>query len=153
MRGPVSPDQQRIHHPRSDLTAQSHIKAGAGLYDRTPSRVNRHSSNKKARFERAFLKIGTEEGTRTPTAYGHYHLKVACLPIPPPRQNRLLRNALCYLLLLRSLRYVCRFISRLSCIQNRYIFNSWLSLLYFQDRWIRQTNLSHTISFVFSKER
>jgi hypothetical protein len=30
---------------------------------------------------------GTEEGTRTPTAYGHYHLKVACLPIPPPRQN------------------------------------------------------------------
>ena len=31
---------------------------------------------------------GTEKGTRTPTAYGHYHLKVACLPIPPPRQNR-----------------------------------------------------------------
>ncbi|CAE6952806.1 conserved protein of unknown function [Ectopseudomonas oleovorans] len=34
-----------------------------------------------------FLEYGTEEGTRTPTAYGHYHLKVACLPIPPPRQN------------------------------------------------------------------
>src|SRR5690554_1124326 len=32
---------------------------------------------------------GTEEGTRTPTAYGHYHLKVACLPIPPPRQKPL----------------------------------------------------------------
>ena len=34
-----------------------------------------------------FSVFGTEEGTRTPTAYGHYHLKVACLPIPPPRQN------------------------------------------------------------------
>lgn len=44
-------------------------------------------------MERAFLKIGTEKGTRTPTAYGHYHLKVACLPIPPPRQNRLLHTA------------------------------------------------------------
>ena len=153
MRGLVLPSQLRTQHPRSDLAAQSHIKAGAGLYDRTPSRVNRHSSNKKARFERAFLKIGTEEGTRTPTAYGHYHLKVACLPIPPPRQNRLLRTTYCVLLLLWSLRYVRRFDSRLSCIKNRYIFNSWLSLLHFQDCWIRQTDLSHTISFVFSKER
>lgn len=34
---------------------------------------------------RALLLIGTEKGTRTPTPYGHNHLKVACLPIPPPR--------------------------------------------------------------------
>lgn len=34
---------------------------------------------------RAPLLIGTEKGTRTPTPIGHNHLKVACLPIPPPR--------------------------------------------------------------------
>jgi hypothetical protein len=75
-------------------------------------------------------------------------------PLPPQGSvSTLLHTACCVLLLLRSLRYVRRFSSRLSCIKNRYIFNSRLSLLHFKDCRIRQTNLSHAVSFVFSKER
>ena len=29
---------------------------------------------------------GAARETRTPKAFGHYHLKVACLPIPPSPQ-------------------------------------------------------------------
>lgn len=58
-----------------------------------------------------------------------------------------------YLLLLWGLRYIRRFNSRRSGFQNRYIFNSRLGLLNFQDCWIRQTNPTHTISFVFSYVR
>ena len=138
--------------PTSYQTAPPRVKAGPELYGHPLARVNQTLQQQESPRTAGFLEYGTEEGTRTPTAYGHYHLKVACLPIPPPRQNRLLRNTYCYLLLLRSLRYVCRFGSRFSCIKNRYIFNSWLSLLYFQYCRIRQTNLSHAISFVFSKK-
>ncbi len=32
--------------------------------------------------------VGAEEETRTPTPNGHHPLKMACLPIPPPRHER-----------------------------------------------------------------
>ncbi|SOB49317.1 hypothetical protein PLUA15_120043 [Pseudomonas lundensis] len=51
-----------------------------------PFRVNPTFHIQESPLLRAFLIIGTEKGTRTPTPYGHNHLKVACLPIPPPRQ-------------------------------------------------------------------
>ena len=31
--------------------------------------------------------VGALGETRTRTSYGHYPLKIACLPIPPPEQN------------------------------------------------------------------
>ena len=52
-----------------------------------PYRVNVTFHLQESPQQRALLIIGTEKGTRTPTPYGHNHLKVACLPIPPPRQN------------------------------------------------------------------
>ena len=51
-----------------------------------PYRVNVTFHLQESPQQRALLIIGTEKGTRTPTPYGHNHLKVACLPIPPPRQ-------------------------------------------------------------------
>ena len=38
-------------------------------------------------YQEAFRSLGgAEGGTRTPTGYTHYPLKIACLPIPPLRQ-------------------------------------------------------------------
>lgn len=34
--------------------------------------------------------IGALGETRTRTSYGHYPLKIACLPIPPPERNLIL---------------------------------------------------------------
>src|SRR3989344_5827429 len=72
--------------PTSYQTAPPRVKLGTNYTTRDQHRSTETLKHKKARTRRACL-FGTEEGTRTPTAYGHYHLKVACLPIPPPRQK------------------------------------------------------------------
>eukprot|EP01133_Synstelium_polycarpum_P006058 gene6058-7019_t len=61
------------------------LVAGAG-FEPTTFGVNVTFHLQESPQQRALLIIGTEKGTRTPTPYGHNHLKVACLPIPPPRQ-------------------------------------------------------------------
>ncbi len=73
--------------PTSYQTAPPRVKAGPELYGHPLARVNQTLQQQESPRTAGFLEYGTEEGTRTPTAYGHYHLKVACLPIPPPRQN------------------------------------------------------------------
>jgi hypothetical protein len=72
--------------PTSYQTAPPRDKAGAEVYDRSNFGSIRHIHLQESPLLRAFLLIGTEKGTRTPTPYGHNHLKVACLPIPPPRR-------------------------------------------------------------------
>lgn len=42
---------------------------------------------KKTLFSVSFLEFGTEDGLEPVSPIGHYHLKVACLPIPPPRHG------------------------------------------------------------------
>ena len=71
--------------PTSYQTAPPRDKAGAEVYDRTRFGSIQHIHLQESPLLRAALLIGTEKGTRTPTPYGHNHLKVACLPIPPPR--------------------------------------------------------------------
>ena len=141
------------------LLAAGMLVGGAGLMKFAPDALNGLQTtflvNRTPETTRpaiaGLVVFGTEEGTRTPTAYGHYHLKVACLPIPPPRQNRLLRVTRC-LLLFRSRRHVSRIINRLLLFEDWHIFYGRRSLLHFQCRRIRQTRLSQRISLFFSKE-
>ena len=43
-------------------------------------------------------KFSDDGEIRTPKPKGHYHLKVACLPISPHRQKRLVKLPIIYLL-------------------------------------------------------
>jgi hypothetical protein len=48
--------------------------------------VNRLTENKKPEGKPSG-QIGAVDWTRTSTSVAHYPLKIACLPIPPPRRN------------------------------------------------------------------
>ena len=115
-----------------------------------PYRVNVTFHLQESPQQRALLIIGTEKGTRTPTPYGHNHLKVACLPIPPPRQyySYIMKPVL---LLLLSWRYVSRWSSRLLLLKHRDIIRSRFCFWNFQHCWVWQTYLSQHMSFLFSK--
>ena len=115
-----------------------------------PLRVNVTFHLQESPQQRALLIIGTEKGTRTPTPYGHNHLKVACLPIPPPR-HRLRYCMKLFLLLLLSWRYVSRISCRLLLLEHRDIIRSRLLLWNFKYCWVWQTYLSQLMSFLFSK--
>ena len=141
--------------PTSYQTAPPRDKAGAEVYDRSKFGSIRHIHLQESPLLRAFLLIGTEKGTRTPTPYGHNHLKVACLPIPPPRHYNSFAApktaANPVLLLFWSSRNISRYCSWfLLPFQNRNIICCRL-LLHFQYRWIWQTYLSQLVSFLFSK--
>ena len=49
--------------------------------------LERILDNKKPSFMTRLFIVGALGETRTRTSYGHYPLKIACLPIPPPEQN------------------------------------------------------------------
>ncbi len=129
--------------PTSYQTAPPRVKLGTNYTTRDQHRSTETLKHKKARTRRACL-FGTEEGTRTPTAYGHYHLKVACLPIPPPRQKPLL--------LLFYLRNLICVTGRGSRLENRYIIYHWLGRWNLQHCRIRQTNLREPSSLLGCEE-
>src|SRR5690606_6373646 len=128
--------------PTSYQTAPPRVKAGPRVYGPNP-RGSTELRETTRPATAGLVRYGTEEGTRTPTAYGHYHLKVACLPIPPPRQRGLL--------LLRRCWHVGLLRCRLLLLKHRNVFDDRL-LLHFKYRRIRQTCLRQIISFLFSKE-
>ncbi len=118
-------------------------QTGHELYDHTDNRSTERLKQESPHL-RACL-FGTEEGTRTPTAYGHYHLKVACLPIPPPRQKPVS-------LLLFDLRYfVCTRRGR-SRLQDRNILDCRLANWHFQHCRIRQARLRNLLGLTRREE-
>ena len=134
--------------PTSYQTAPPRVKAGAEVYGRTRSRVNRRSSDKKARMERAFLFNWYRGGDSNP-----YSL----WPLPPQgsvstNSTTSAKSLVAYnLLLLWNLRYVSCFNSWLLFFEHRDVFDDRF-FLHFHHRRVWQTYFGQTISFLFSKE-
>ncbi len=141
--------------PTSYQTAPPRDKAGAEVYDRSRFGSIRHVHLQESPLLRADLLIGTEKGTRTPTPYGHNHLKVACLPIPPPRHYNSFAAPISTANPVSLLFWSGRNISWSSgwfllSFQDRNIICRRF-LFHFQHCWIWQTYLSQLVSFLFSK--